>query len=627
MKKNLIVLLLLLSCLDVFAASKSSFSILNLDGDWNVYINKTPSQVFAGAKDDGRLEVPGFWNKKVLEVTGKNDPKVYGCFKTTIVGLEPGKKYAFLIKEQPPTSCAVYINQEQISVLGDPFYMSDPNKDINDKHSHSKGQPVFGEFYTDSNGNAEILVYIANYFYRKSGLMDSVLIGPTKDIQKVNSMLMFFYSIVSGILVFIGLLTFLLFFINKKNLEYLYLTIIAIVCALRVMCSGYCSIGILFPSITLELKYKLEYLILWVLPICIIQMLCTLYPLKKKRKIDLIIRYSIIGISSIFGILAFVLPIVYGSKMVNYLQVCMGLSSSYALVYIIINIIRRSKHISYYFVSISILIIGGGIDLIYTKMRSAFPLSVFPFFLAVFVIIQIFHLAVVQNDLFKQTIKATDDLKVLNEAYLRFVPKEFLKLLNEDSIINVKLGDFSRIEMPIIFSKFNIHSAIINKEITPEEHFTMFNKCLNEISPIIKQNNGFVTKFLSGGFMALFPKSDFDSIKAGLEILQVIEKLNLENSEYIVKPHVGIHYGKMIIGTIGEENRLDDTVISDTVNTSARIESVCEQLNKKIIISQSLYSRLKDDLVNTINFTELDAINVKGKNQPLTLYEVAGVAK
>ena len=81
----------------------------------------------------------------------------------------------------------------------------------------------------------------------------------------------------------------------------------------------------------------------------------------------------------------------------------------------------------------------------------------------------------------------------------------------------------------------------------------------------------------------------------------------------------------MIIGTIGEEGRLDDTVISDTVNTVARIESVCERLNTNIIISQALEKIISDDLPmfeSDIQLTELEAISVKGKSKPLQLYEV-----
>jgi class 3 adenylate cyclase len=152
----------------------------------------------------------------------------------------------------------------------------------------------------------------------------------------------------------------------------------------------------------------------------------------------------------------------------------------------------------------------------------------------------------------------------------------------------------------------------------------IFNEYLKQISPIIKKYDGFVSKFLSGGFMALFPNSELDAVRAALEINDCTQKLNNQEnfSKHKLTSWIGIHYGRMIIGTIGEENRMDDTVISDTVNTAARIESVCEKLGKNIIISQVLQKKISQEKTIQINLTELDAMYVKGKEKPLQLFEV-----
>ena len=117
--------------------------------------------------------------------------------------------------------------------------------------------------------------------------------------------------------------------------------------------------------------------------------------------------------------------------------------------------------------------------------------------------------------------------------------------------------------------------------------------------------------------MALFPNSETDAVRAALEINDCTK-----NNTWI-----GIHYGPMIIGTIGEENRLDDTVISDTVNTASRIESVCEKLGKNIIISQVLHKRISQESTLPVELNELEAIYVKGKEKPLQLYEVTRKTK
>ena len=256
------------------------------------------------------------------------------------------------------------------------------------------------------------------------------------------------------------------------------------------------------------------------------------------------------------------------------------------------------------------LFLGALLDVIYSRQKDLFAFSFFPIFLVAFAIIQILMLAAIQKDIHNNTEKSTKELRRLNEAYLRFVPKEFLHLLNKDSILKTKLGDYSNIEMTIMFAKLNIDG--FENELSLEANFQIFNEYLKKVSPIIKKYDGFVSKFLSGGFMALFPHSEIDAVRAALEINDTTKKF-----------WMSIHYGRMIIGTIGEENRLDDTVISDTVNTAARIESVCEKLGKNIIVSQVLHKKLSTENTIQIELKELEAMYVKGKEKPLQLYELS----
>ena len=128
--------------------------------------------------------------------------------------------------------------------------------------------------------------------------------------------------------------------------------------------------------------------------------------------------------------------------------------------------------------------------------------------------------------------------------------------------------------------------------------------------------------------MALFPKDELDAILAALEIEQTVDEFNqkLFAKNHKIEVWMGIHFGKMIIGTIGEENRLDDTVISDTVNTSSRIESVCEKLGKTIIVSEAVVQKVEaassESSPASFKFERLEDVQVKGKEKPLQIYEV-----
>ncbi len=634
LKSIILSIFFLLSGFSLYSQNK----LLNyerLDGQWEFYLEKNPRQVFdivaKKGKPDTLQQVPGFWNNDIKNLTGSSIPETYACYRKVIKNLNPKISYAILMKDSPGTSCAVYINQKLEFQNGNPFAMI--NKDPYIKHP-SKIKPIYCSFEPDKNGEVEILILVSNYFYRKSGLWDAIYFGPQKHIFKLNTIVLAFNTIIMGVLVFICLLNLFQFFINKKRKEYLYLSLISIICALRISTASYASLTYLFTNLIAEIKIKLEFLMLWAVPVCILQMLTLIYPVKTqylglrwlKEKY---IRYTIIFANLILGLASLFLPAYYSNRLVMPLQIGLGLTAAYIMTLVIINVVRKSRHCNYYLSSCFTLLIGGIVDIIYSSTKSLLPISLLPFFVAIFIFIQIFLLATIQNDIYKETESISINLKKLNEAYLRFVPREFLKLLRKDSITNIELGDHSSIEMTIMFSKLNIYS--INNSITAEEHFSIFNDYLKTISPIITVHNGFVSKFLSGGFMALFPKSELDSIKSALQIIFYTEEMNkiYNNQKHMIKiiPRIGIHFGKMIIGTIGEENRLDDTVISDTVNTVSRIESVCENLDKQIIISHSLQERLPDIEKAFFNLRELNAIAVKGKQKPLQLYECTSIIR
>ncbi len=609
----------------IFAAN--SLQQLN---EWQLYVHKSPQQVFeladANAPADFNITSLGYWNHLLEDANlASADVRDYGCYRTVVTGLEPSKKYEILQKDSPRTSCAVYVNRQLVAQCGDPFEILKLNPG---KRSYSVIQPVSFEFYPDSNGNAEIIFFISNYFYRKSGLHDTVFMGPVESFS--NNTYITLYSVICGALLFIGLLCLFQFIINHERKEYFYLGITSIAFALRISTNGLSFLSIIIPSLSAEIKFKIEYLAMWVVPVCVTQMLDAINPSKKLRPV----KYSFIITELVLGVVNICVPAFYTNRMIPLLQIAMIIVCAYVLVLSVINLITKKRYSVFNFLSYLFVIIGAFIDVLISTGAGGFTISLLPFFLVIFVLLQIFMFVKIQNDIYLETVQTSSKLQRLNEAYLRFVPREFLKLLNKESVIKTGLGDYSNIEMCIMFSKVHIYCPA--NHVSLEEHFHIFDEYLKRVSPIIKEHNGFVSKFLSGGFMALFPKNELDAIFAALEIEQAVDEFNqkLFTKNHKIEVWMGIHFGKMIIGTIGEENRLDDTVISDTVNTASRIESVCEKLKKTIIISHDLQCFAQKNVriqlaqrgIPRFTLNQLEAIYVKGKEKPLQLYEVLELA-
>ena len=125
-----------------------------------------------------------------------------------------------------------------------------------------------------------------------------------------------------------------------------------------------------------------------------------------------------------------------------------------------------------------------------------------------------------------QTIKTREqELEELLKAFGRFVPHEFLKFLQKQSILDIKLGDHVSKEMAVMFSDIRSFTAF-SERMTPQETFDFINAYLRYVSPEIRGHNGFVVKFMADGMMAVFPDSADDAIAGGIAFFKKVKAFN-----------------------------------------------------------------------------------------------------
>ncbi len=103
-------------------------------------------------------------------------------------------------------------------------------------------------------------------------------------------------------------------------------------------------------------------------------------------------------------------------------------------------------------------------------------------------------------------------------AYERFVPNQFLQLLENESIVDVKLGDRVQLEMSILFSDIRDFTTL-SEGMTPEDNFKFINAYLSRMESAILDNNGFIDKYIGDAIMALFGGDADNAIKGGIGIL------------------------------------------------------------------------------------------------------------
>ncbi len=208
-----------------------------------------------------------------------------------------------------------------------------------------------------------------------------------------------------------------------------------------------------------------------------------------------------------------------------------------------------------------------------------------------------------------------------NTAYARFVPGEFLSLLGKQNIIDVALADNVQMEMTVLFSDIRSFTTI-SEGMDPQRNFHFLSDFLSKMGPIVRENHGFIDKYFGDAIMALFQNTD-DAVDAAIALSQQLIEYNRVRQENQLSPidiGIGLNTGKMTLGTLGERDRMDGTVISDAVNLASRIEGMTKMYKVTLIISERTFRGLKD--VNRFAVRLLDHVRVKGKTDPVTIYEV-----
>lgn len=120
--------------------------------------------------------------------------------------------------------------------------------------------------------------------------------------------------------------------------------------------------------------------------------------------------------------------------------------------------------------------------------------------------------------------------------------------------------------------------------------------------------------------MALFSKSAADAIDAAVAMQRSVVSFNDKHAYPAIAVGIGLHYGQLMLGTIGEMARLDGTVISDAVNLASRIEGLSKAYGAPIVVSKQILDAAGDNHGYEIRF--LGRVQVKGKNEPVLIYEV-----
>jgi adenylate cyclase len=156
--------------------------------------------------------------------------------------------------------------------------------------------------------------------------------------------------------------------------------------------------------------------------------------------------------------------------------------------------------------------------------------------------------------------------------------------------------------------------------MTPQENFDFINGYFQLVSPEVRRHQGFIVKYLGDGMMAIFPQRAADALAAGIAQLRQIEQFNQTSSLPPIQVGIGIHHGPMMVGIVGEAQRMQGDAFSDDVNLTSRLEGLTKFYGVSMLISEQVLDQLGADHPYQLRF--LDQVKVKGRGKPLPIYEV-----
>lgn len=221
---------------------------------------------------------------------------------------------------------------------------------------------------------------------------------------------------------------------------------------------------------------------------------------------------------------------------------------------------------------------------------------------------------------------AVESMKKGLQAFRRYVPAELVRQLIESGE-EAKPGGKER-ELTLFFSDITEFTAI-SEQIPARELMINLSEYLDATSRIISKEKGTVDKYIGDAVMAFWgaplPNKEHAvcACRAALECQKVIQQLNKKwkNEGKIAFPtRIGLHTGFTIVGNMGSQERLNYSVLGDTVNLASRLEGVSKYYGTEIIISQATHRYVRNDFI----LRPLDIIAVKGKVNSVMIYELMG---
>lgn len=566
-----------------------------LSGEWQFYWRRfIPAQNFLRKNfelpQSGWIQVPSSSWTKAKGIGEKIFAHGYATYHLKVLlpqDLKKEKRIFSLKLRDVATAYRLYINGELISKSGKIAAIKKFSKPC---YKHVVRN--FEVLPKDKN-TLDITVHVSNFHYSKAGIWDqSFIFGTPQNIYRAKTITLGYDLFLFGSLLIISIYYFVIFFWMRKEKGYFLFGLFTFVFSLRILVRGEMLLLFFFPHFPFSLDIKIEYLSFYVSPIIFYWFLYFTFhnSLFSKRAGQIIT-----GVSALFSAIVLLFSPNIFTRTINYYQL-------FTLVVIILVLYGFLKGLLKKETGILVAMLGS-IFFSFTTINDILFLNNFstigeisPLGVFIFIFSQAFMLSLRFSKSFETKEYLTKYLESLYRSNARFVPKAAVNFLEKNTVIDIQLGDNIEREMSILFCDIRNFTSL-SESMLPQDIFNFLNNYLQEVSPQIRNNQGFVDKYLGDGIMSLFPDSPDAALSAAIEIQKKIKEHNVKRllkNRIPLAAGIGLHKGNLLLGTIGEKERFNIAVISENVDIAYRLEGLTKKLGTPVLISEDIKTTLKE---------------------------------
>ncbi len=551
--------------------------------------------------------LPGVWNGIIID-SAKLPGTGYATISFRITAEEEKRKQLAISIPTIFSSYRLFLDSTELTRCGDA--QCRPEATIIDYFPHV----VEFELPRDT---ARMIFQISNFTNDKGGPWQPMFIGEKAVIQRLKERHYSYDLFLSGGLFAFSITYLLSFIIMRQGLSRelsLYFSLFTGMTLIKLLVTSEKILFNLFPEIPTSIFIHFEYFSLFLSLLFYHSYIHNLYKPFSHMRVLIFYRYSLLILTG-FSMLT---PLIIHSQTIPVVQVLAIILLFYHF-YLSFACFKTERAKSLILFFSTIILAFSIIHDIFQNYSKGFSYTLIPLGIVIVSMFQsyIFSKSILQ--VMQERSKYSKKLAAMNNTLSKFVPQQFFKLLKRTPT-SIQLGDQINRKMSVMFVDIRNLEKITDK-MNHKEQFTLISTFLDRISPIITSYGGVIDKFIGDSAMAVFPRKPENAVNASLAILSLYYNNSILEGSQQIRPGIGIHYGQMTLGVIGNAERMENTVIGDAVNTAARMKSLTHRFDTDLIVSYEVLKNLflKND---AFHIRSLGTLAVKGKREHTTIHEI-----